>query len=100
MFSRRIRATEVDTGGLYSSRGRNFGGRRKAACGCARKSGKRLQGVASDHRVHERETEQAVGGDGAKAEVDEWSQGGNSEERPPGRHGRRWKLSCWRQVKK
>ena len=37
---------------------------------------------SGSHRVHEREAEQAVGGSGAEAKVDERSPGGNSEEHP------------------
>ena len=62
------------------------------------------QGVAANHRVHEREAEQAFGDNGAKAKIDQrrmkfredsartsWSWKTRS---------RRWKMSCSRQVKK
>ena len=45
----------------YLEERRQCGGSRRAVCGFARESGKRPQGAAGSHRVHEREAEERGG---------------------------------------
>ena len=70
------------------------------------KESHKRQRVAGSHRAPARIAEQAVGGKGARAKVEECSSRRCSEESSPGRHGLRRKdlgsekMYCSRQVKK